>query len=99
MSKYYKLVLLAVLFAFASTTLVSASANTARVYSLACVGSKRSDATWYQQVTCARYNSRGVVVGRLPVFFTLKATVRNTYYYRSVGMGKSLLLKSEWVIQ
>lgn len=98
MSRFTKVVMLVVLFTFVSSLVASASNNQARVYTIACVGSKARNATWYEQVTCARYNSRGYVIGRLPVFFTVRATVYSSYYWQSIGMGKSYLLRSEWVI-
>ena len=66
---------------------------------MSCVGSPRKSATLWQQVTCTRHNSKGKVIGRLPLFFRINVTSHNRYYYRSTGMGKSLVLKSEWVVE
>ena len=98
MSRFAKIVVLVVLFSFAFTLVASATTSSKRVYTVACAGSKRRGASVWDQVTCKRYNTRGQVIGRLPVFFTIRATSRNASYWQSIGMGKSLLLKSEWVI-
>ena len=98
MSRFTKIVLFSVLFAFSFTMVAAATTSNKRVYTVACAGSKRKGATILEQVTCKRYNTRGAYIGRLPLFFTVNVTVRNASYWQSTGMGKSLLLRSEWVI-